>query len=278
MGFEGLSGWARANGLAGARALCGAMLLAGALVGCGDDTGGTGGGGTGGESGSGEGGGSTTGDTTGAGDTTATGSTGASGLEVPGGAGQAAKPDYPPGPYGIGLQSTVRDFQFVGYTRPGVDRADLELISLADFYNPTGTEVFPDDGRAWAGQPKPKALAVSVAAYWCAPCKQEWRVDVPEKQAELGPLGGEFLLLLSDGNDGGVPPVLNELNSWVSTFQVTAPATMDPTLEFQSVWASDAFPQNVLIRTSDMKIIAKASGVPTAFYWNQMRKILEGTL
>lgn len=242
-------------------------LVLGAVAfgaGCGDDGGGSGGGGGGDETSAGGAGSTTTGAAT----------TGTAGLEVPGGAGLPAKAPYPAGPYGIGINSTVQDFRFVGYTRPSEDRADLELVSLSDFYNPTGAEVFPDDGRAWAGKPKPKAIAVSVAAYWCAPCRQEWQFDVPEQQAELGPLGGEFLLLLSDGNDGGVPPVLTELDAWVSTYEVTAPSAMDPTLDFQSVWSSDAFPQNILIRTSDMRIMAKAGGVPTQSYWDQMRNIL----
>lgn len=258
MAFEGRS--------VGSRVLLAAALAAAtALAGCGDDTGGGAGGGSDDDGAGGE---------ASTGDTTATGSTGASGLEVPGGPGLTPKAGYPAGPYGIGLNSTIPDFQFVGYTRPSVDRADLELVSLADFYNPTGTEVFPDDGRAWAGQPKPKALAVSVAAYWCPPCRDEWQFDVPEMQAEIGSLGAEFLLLLSDGNDGGVPPVLSELDAWCNTYDVTAPSVLDPALDFQSVWASEAFPQNVLIRTSDMKIVAKANGVPTNVYWNKMREIV----
>jgi hypothetical protein len=196
----------------------------------------------------------------------------------PGGAGQPAKAAYPEGPFGVGVGSVVHDFQFVGYTRPDVDKADLEIVSFSDFYNPTGTELFPEDGRAWAGLPKPKALAISVTAYWCPPCKDEWRNDIPPLQAELGPKGGMFLLLMSDGNDGGVPPVIAELNSWTSTFGVTAPSVLDPALDFQPIWEGDAYPQNILIRTSDMTIVDKVSGVPTPVYWNTMEKILDGVL
>ena len=77
------------------------------------------------------------------------GSTGASGLAVPGGPGFPAKPDYAPGPYGTNIGAVVENFSFVGYTQPHVDTADLEVVSLGDFYNPTADGVFPDDGRAW---------------------------------------------------------------------------------------------------------------------------------
>jgi hypothetical protein len=196
----------------------------------------------------------------------------------PGGAGQPANAAYPEGPYGVGVGSVVQNFEFVGYTRPDVDKADMEVVSFSDFYNPTGTEVFPEDGRAWAGLPKPKAVAISVTAYWCPPCKEEWRSDIPPLQAELGPKGGMFLLLMSDGNAGGVPPVIDELNSWTSNFAVTAPSVLDSSLDFQPVWEGDAYPQNVLIRTSDMTIVDKVNGLPTPVYWSTMEKIVDGLL
>lgn len=196
----------------------------------------------------------------------------------PGGAGQPANAAYPEGPFGVGVGSVVHNFEFVGYTRPDVDKADMEVVSFSDFYNPTGTDVFPEDGRAWAGLPKPKALAISVTAYWCPPCKKEWGEDIPPLQAEFGPKGGMFLLLMSDGNAGGVPPVIDELDSWTSSFDVTAPAVLDPSLDFQPVWVGDAYPQNILVRTSDMTIVDKVSGVPLPSYWNTMENILDGVL
>lgn len=255
-----------------------ASLLGALAAGCGDDTSGSGSGG----SGSGTGGSGSTTDatastTTTSGDTSST-ATGSDGLEVPGGAGQAAKPAYVEGPYGVGVDSVIADYSFVGYTRPSVDRNALEVVSLSDFYNPTADGVFPDDGRMWAGQSKPKALAISVAAFWCGPCKDESREVIPAQKASKGPNGAEFLVLLADGKNPGTVPVVSELNQWVNMFDMEVPAALDSALVFEPLWEANAFPENILIRTSDMRIMAKVAGVPTPAYWSLMQSILNNPL
>ncbi len=253
-----------------------ASLLGVFATGCGDDAGASGSGGGGDDD-------TTSTDATStaaSGSTSATGSTGASGLEVPGGTGNPEKAEYAPGPYGTNIGSVVENYAFVGYTQPQTDRADLEVLSMADFYNPTADGVFPADGRAWAGLPKPKALSISVTAYWCAPCKEESRETIPAVKATKGPQGAEFLLLLSDGSAGNVPPVIAELDSWVTNYDMTVPAAIDPGPVFQPVWDANAYPENILIRTSDMRIIAKVAGAPPLSdpYWNKLQNILNNPL
>ncbi len=193
-------------------------------------------------------------------------------LEVPDGAGATPKAAYPAAPYGVGVDSVITDMSFIGYTRASTDRADLEVVSLSDFYNPTGADLYPMDGRAWQGQAKPKVVALSVSAAWCPPCKEEWRTVVPEKRAQIG-AGGEFVLLMSDGNAGAVPPVISEIDAWSRTFEIVGPVVLDATLVFEPVWESNAYPQNVLVRTSDMVIVAKSPGVPLESYWTLMNAI-----
>jgi hypothetical protein len=257
-----------------------ASLLGIFAAGCGDDTGGAGGGGGDDASTSADTSSASTADASASSGSAASGSTGASGLDVPGGPGPGAKPEYAPGPYGTNVGAVVENFSFVGYSQPHTDRADLEVLTMADFYNPTGDGVFPADGRAWAGMPKPRALSVSVAAYWCQPCRDESEETIPAVKSTQGPNGAEFLLLLSDGNAGNVPPVLGELDAWVERYAMTVPAALDPGPVFQPVWDANAYPENILIRTSDMRIIAKVAGAPPLSdpYWSEMQAILAAPL
>jgi hypothetical protein len=214
------------------------LLAVGGSIGCGDDSGGTGSGSGGGDS----------------------GAVASTGTAVPGGPGLTPKIEYPPGPYGVGKNSVIQNFSWVGYTQPQVDKSTLELVSLADYWNPTGDGVFPDDGRKWAGLPKPKVLAIVVAAYWCQPCRQEAQYLIPAAKLQFEDAGGGFLQLLSDGAVQGETPVLNELNLWTASYDTSFPALLDATGEFQKVWEADAYPQNIMIRTSDMRIIERESG------------------
>ena len=49
-----------------------------------------------------------------------------------------------------------------------------------------------------------------------------------------------------------------------------------PQAKFQPVWQGDAFPQNILIRTSDMRIVAKVNGAPAPgdSYWTTFAQIV----
>src|SRR5689334_20952877 len=78
---------------------------------------------------------------------------------------------YPPGPFGIGLKSVIPNLKFHGFHNPQLQATTQELIELAEFYNPTGTDTFPSDGAYKPGQPKPKVLWIVVSAQWCGPCK-----------------------------------------------------------------------------------------------------------
>src|SRR5688572_28859849 len=91
----------------------------------------------------------------------------------PEGTGQAAHSGvaYPAGPFGISKGSIVANYQFVGFVDSTVDTSVTQLIQLADFYNPTGSDVYPEGSLYGAGTPKPKALLIDVSSSWCPPCQ-----------------------------------------------------------------------------------------------------------
>src|SRR5262245_23728136 len=48
---------------------------------------------------------------------------------------------YPPGPYGRGIGAVIENLSFLGWRDPvasGYDPSQLQSVSLAEFYDPTG--------------------------------------------------------------------------------------------------------------------------------------------
>jgi hypothetical protein len=178
----------------------------------------------------------------------------------PDGQGQKAHPvTYPPGPYGVSKGQVATNYSFVGFYRPQAD-ADpnhAQPIVLADFYNPTGSDVFPEGSPYGAGTPKPKALLLDIGATWCGPCQVEAKTTLPPKYGQYQPQGAEFLFLLADGAEPGVPGTAQNLSAWVTKFKTSWPSVIDPD---RNVTFGSAYPINVLIDTTSMVIVDIVSG------------------
>lgn len=190
----------------------------------------------------------------------------------------AFQPAYPAGPYGIAVNSIIPNYQFAGYAAPDLSKNGMQLISLSDFYNPTGTDVYPEGSPYGAGKPKPKALLIVLSAVWCGPCNQEADTVLPPLHDKYRPQGGEFFLALADGPNQGIPAEPKHLTAWATKYQLDYPCALDPSGIVPAITAQDAYPANVMVRTKDMKIIRSITGSPDAADWKIYEKILADTL
>jgi hypothetical protein len=180
---------------------------------------------------------------------------------------------YPGGPYGVTKASIITNFELSGFPAPGTsaDPAALVSISLADFYNPTGDGVYPEDSPYGAGNPKPKALLIDIGAVWCTPCQFEAKTILPKLYEQYKPLGAEILFDLADGAKGGIAASPTELVSWVKKYKSTFPCALDPDRKLGASFNTDSFPVNILVDTRTMQIVDVVAGVPDeggAFFQN----------
>jgi len=198
--------------------------------------------------------------------------------DFPAGQGQLAtgKIAYPAGPYGISKGSIVANYEFIGYGDYTANSDDTHVIQLADFYNPTGTDTFPDDtpypGKA--GKLKPNALLIDVSASWCVPCQEEAKNVLPVKYAEYNPKGGEFLMQLAEGPSGD-PATKKNLGAWATKYDVNYPATIDPSSKISALFDGGFFPTNILINTRTMTIVRVTAGAPDSLFWSKMESTME---
>jgi len=183
----------------------------------------------------------------------------------PEGQGQAPDPGspYPAGPYAVAVGQVIQNFEFTGYPNPVVDNLEAHPIELADFWNPTGSDTFPEGSVLGAIDAlKPTVLVLVVSAVWCGPCQYESAELLPEEHAKYGSRGAEFLLLLADGPSPGSPAEFGNLTAWTNKYETAFPAVIDPSYTLGSQFSSNAFPANILIDTETMEVLEVVAGVP----------------
>lgn len=174
---------------------------------------------------------------------------------------------YPEPPYGVKVGSIIDNFQFNGYADPSVDTSTLVPISLGDFYNPSGNEVYDSGSPFGAGEPKPRVLLIDVSSSWCGPCKIEADEVLPGKYAALAPKGVEFLLQLADGPTPGTAATEADLRAWTNAFDVNYPSAIDPSYQLGALFDTSAYPANFIIRTDTMEIVEVVTGAPEDSFW-----------
>ena len=171
---------------------------------------------------------------------------------------------YPHGPCGTVAGATVPNYVFTGYARPGEEMGEAYrgFVSLADFYNPSGDGLFEAGSPYGEGSPKPRALMVNKSALWCLPCQDEARRVLPEMRAEFGPKGLQILVAIIAGVDPGVEGNFDDLDLWIESFDVNYLAVIDPHGHLGAIFDSNAFPGNMIIDTTTMRIIEVVGGEP----------------
>ncbi len=182
---------------------------------------------------------------------------------------------YPEGPFGVAKGATIRDYRFQGWVDPSADSTEFVTISLADFYNPTGDGLYPEGSPYGAGTPLPKALFIDISSSWCGPCQVEASETLPDKYAELGPKGAEFLLQLADGPSPGTPATEGDLRAWTKKFDVNYPSTLDSSAQLAALYNGGSFPANAIIRTSTMEIVDVVNGVPNDAFWETLATLVD---
>jgi hypothetical protein len=182
---------------------------------------------------------------------------------------------YPAGPYGFGKGDTIKNLSFSGFIDAQAQSTTLDTISLGDFYNPTGDDVFLPDSPYGPGTKKPTALLIDIGSGWCGPCREEAKSLLNDKYATYKPCGGEFLSQLAEGGTPGAPVDQTILQAWVTGFHVAYPATIDGSKQLYPFYSSGSFPDSAIVDTRTMKIVEVVSGpLPTSF-WSDYESLLD---
>lgn len=139
----------------------------------------------------------------------------------------------------------IPNFKFLGY--PDADKSGgLQPISLAQFYDPTGT--------------KYKIIHIQASGVWCTACQAETETVVPMK-AELEAKGAIWLVSLAEGKTPGVPSTQKDLDGWIATFKSPYTHWLDPgNANLGPFYDRTALPWNANIDATTMEILTSGTG------------------
>lgn len=194
---------------------------------------------------------------------------------------------YPNGPYGVGKGSIIPNFAFIGYVNAVEKNDTMQEIRLGDFYNPHGRDasyqpaspaeddrLFPAGSQYGEGKAKPTVLSIDVASVWCGPCVLEAKCVLPVHHERYSACNGGLFLQLQDGATPGEPATPLNLKSWTKIYKENFPTAIDPAGRLGTLFAANAFPQNILVDTTTMQIVEVIAGVPDDKYWSKYESLL----
>lgn len=178
---------------------------------------------------------------------------------------QQAKCDpgvYPCGPYGYLPGAVIRNLELPGLRDSNVNGSledeHLSSIKLSDYFADKSV----------------KAIVITSSAEWCEPCKME--------QAGLKEIYGQyrgtsqqvaiFEALIQDNQ--GAPATDEVARRWAKTYGLDFDLVIDPTGLLKPYYDIDAFPMNMIVRTSDMKIVWQENGLSPGELRKQVEKVL----
>lgn len=162
------------------------------------------------------------------------------------GAGGAAPGTYPAGPYGLTVGTTMADDCFEGLFDPPsvnyVSSGNTTKICLHDFYNPGGTD-----------DTKPKTLVIMIGALWCGPCQTEAAAG-DKDLAYWKPHGVQFMATVYQ-NKSQMAATYADLDTWTKTYKLMYPSVLDPASKLGKYFFVGAFPNNIVVDTTTMKLL-----------------------
>lgn len=154
--------------------------------------------------------------------------------------------NYVNGPFGYSEGSIIENLKFTAKEGKGVayDTLPLKPISLASYYADKAV----------------KYVLINGGARWCGPCNDE-QAFVPGWQAKFEPRGVRILEVLLEGRMPGVPATESDLDKWAAAFGLEVAIGLDPEGRMFQYVDRAALPVNMIVRTSDMRIVYQKTGL-----------------
>jgi hypothetical protein len=171
------------------------------------------------------------------------GSGGGSGMAGP----PAASGDYVPGPFGYTEGKIIENISFNAKWDPAgaqgaasYDQLALKPLTLGDLHQ----------------EPSLKYIVIAGVAGWCVPCSDE-QAGLPALQAKYESRGFRFLEAMIQGYDlaNSAPASEADIDHWAITHKLHLIMALDPGDKMRQFADVSAFPVNMIIRSSDMKIV-----------------------
>ncbi|HMR07284.1 MAG TPA: redoxin domain-containing protein [Polyangiaceae bacterium] len=174
--------------------------------------------------------------------------------------------EYPAGPYGTNVGSTIANYNFRGWLKPvdaGYDDTKFEDVAMSDFFDPTGEKSI-------------KIIMLNASAVWCTVCRAEYsKFKAEGTYLKYRAMGAEFVsAIFEDAKNPPNPAKPGDLSYWGVTYSGEFPMILDPGFKLGQFFTADATPMNLLIDAKTMKIVGKYLGGDTTAMFAQLEKFV----
>jgi thiol-disulfide isomerase/thioredoxin len=145
--------------------------------------------------------------------------------------------DYPPGPYGYGMGTTMANLNFIGKQSPTpTDYSTLPMqpITMADVRKDA------------------KLILIDGAARWCTPCNYD-QPEMVTLEANYASKGVAIMEVVVEGSYG-VAATDNDINRWALQHALSGIITIDPGYELAKYADVTAFPLYIVVRADTMRV------------------------
>ncbi len=141
----------------------------------------------------------------------------------------------------------MQNYKFLGYPDGDSSKA-MQTVSLADYYDPTGT--------------KYKVLHIIAAAEWCGPCNDETSALVTALKSSATTYPGVvYLQTLVEGFTPSTGATPADLNDWVAKYHQGFAVVLDPeAYDLGAFFNAAAVPFNADIDARSMEILQAGVG------------------
>ncbi len=172
---------------------------------------------------------------------------------------------YPCGPFGYQTGSIIENLTLVARVRAGeygaTDADPVSTIALSKYFQDKNIYV----------------LLMTASAEWCSPCRAE-QGPLREMYLQYKAAGGHLAILESIVQDvEGNPSNIEVADRWRKEFNLPFDLAADPASVLAPYYDVSAFPMNMVIRTSDMKIMYQSNGSGEAIE-SQIRRTIDAII
>jgi thiol-disulfide isomerase/thioredoxin len=180
-----------------------------------------------------------------------------------GGNGDVCDPEkYPCGPYGYQPGSVIDNLELPA--RPDAngdgnfENDPVVAVKLSQYFQDKNIQV----------------LLMTGSAEWCQPCRME-QPELKDLYEEYKAAGGHLAVLETIIQDkAGNPSDITVADRWRNDFTLPFTVAADPAVVLSPYYDINAFPMNMVIRTSDMKIIWQGNGYDPDGVRQQIKAVL----
>jgi hypothetical protein len=113
----------------------------------------------------------------------------------------------------------------------------------------------------------PRAIVLAAQAVWAQPSKIDQPGDWKDRFEAIDDAGGMAIQVLVDGVEPGTAADQENLNTWVTAFDIPFFSAIDPDYQLGAQLNTSTYPSFWLLDPDTLRVEARVTGLPSNSFW-----------